>query len=491
MRRKLLFILLLLCIPSLSFSADIYWVDFDDGAAASWATCESDTVLSGSSCCTKAQLVANVSAGDTVYLRTGTLSEETFSISASGTEGNPIIIQGYQSEIVTIDGNWTTSTPCSNSYLVNILGDWITLKNIIVTKAGDYGLKVQGDNCTMDNVDVQYSFRSGMVFYNVTNGTCQNSEITQNGYVYSDGSFSGDCASPNQWGAALTATGTSTGVTFQNNTVYNNWGEGISQYYGPSNGIIQDNLSYNNCSVCIYLDSIEDATVRRNILYIEDDQPGSFCNAHVLKISREASYGDCSGHTIINNFIMGGGKPGVPDGPVLFGFGGQQWGIVDMTFSFNTIIGGDPDAGATLKVNTPANALSHSNSEISNNIFYESGSTPNINNIDDDFFSGVTLKNNLFSQTQATLDDSIEGTNDVYKGDPSLVLSGDKMSGDYYKIQSDSDARDSGTSVSGITDDYFEISRPRGTAEDIGAHEYDGNTVNEFQVGGTFSIGGN
>jgi hypothetical protein len=99
--------LLLVFIISIAFPAwaDTHWVD-DNGAAASWAACQSESPLSGASACTLAQAFANAVAGDTVYLRGGTYASQGDKVAAnSGSAGNKITLSGYLTETVTITGN--------------------------------------------------------------------------------------------------------------------------------------------------------------------------------------------------------------------------------------------------------------------------------------------------------------------------------------------------------------------------------------------------
>jgi len=68
--KKISLILFLLCFPTLTLAGNIYWVD-DDGSTT-WAQCQSETPLRGSSCCSLSTANSNASAGDRVYLRAGT-----------------------------------------------------------------------------------------------------------------------------------------------------------------------------------------------------------------------------------------------------------------------------------------------------------------------------------------------------------------------------------------------------------------------------------
>jgi hypothetical protein len=104
--RKLFYILcFLFLIASQSFSAT-YWVD-DNGAETTWANCQSESPLSGSSCCTMATANTNADDDDIVYLRAGTytFTGNFIGPTNSGSSGHVVTFSGYDDEAVTVTGS--------------------------------------------------------------------------------------------------------------------------------------------------------------------------------------------------------------------------------------------------------------------------------------------------------------------------------------------------------------------------------------------------
>ena len=88
-------------LPEISSPDTTYWVS-PDGQAA-WASCRGELPLTGPSACALSTANANASAGDTVYLRGGTYSNQEIRPSNSGTpESNRIVFTSYNRENVLI-----------------------------------------------------------------------------------------------------------------------------------------------------------------------------------------------------------------------------------------------------------------------------------------------------------------------------------------------------------------------------------------------------
>jgi hypothetical protein len=87
--------------PEISSPDTTYWVH-PDGQAA-WASCRGATPLNDTSACALSTANANASAGDTVYLRGGTYSNQEIHPSNSGiSESNRIVFTSYNQENVII-----------------------------------------------------------------------------------------------------------------------------------------------------------------------------------------------------------------------------------------------------------------------------------------------------------------------------------------------------------------------------------------------------
>ncbi len=107
------YVILIFLFVSNAFAADIYWVSTT--GEANWASAESDTPLSGTSCCSLETSRTNAAAGDTVNIRVGTYTmrsvvgdtnwQMAFIPSNSGSSGNEITFQAYNNETVLFDNS--------------------------------------------------------------------------------------------------------------------------------------------------------------------------------------------------------------------------------------------------------------------------------------------------------------------------------------------------------------------------------------------------
>ena len=99
-----------LAVPG-SSAAATYWVS-PTGTAA-WAECSGETPLSGSAGCSLVTANANVSPGNTVYLRGGTYDTHIFPARSGSSVNGRIAYRGYSDETVVIRN---TTTPDSTYY---------------------------------------------------------------------------------------------------------------------------------------------------------------------------------------------------------------------------------------------------------------------------------------------------------------------------------------------------------------------------------------
>lgn len=87
--------------PEINSPDTTYWVSANGQAA--WANCRGATPLTGTSACALSTANTNAQAGDTVYLRSGTYSNQEIRPAHSGTsESNRIVFTSYNQENVII-----------------------------------------------------------------------------------------------------------------------------------------------------------------------------------------------------------------------------------------------------------------------------------------------------------------------------------------------------------------------------------------------------
>jgi hypothetical protein len=277
--------------------------------------------------------------------------------------------------------------------------------------------------------------------------------VTRNGQRYDSG-----CGT---WGSALCTVGSNN--TIQNSLTYDNIGEGLNAYSSSRNSIIQDNVSYNNRSVNLYLDSSSGAIARRNLVYYSPDW--NLSNARCLTIGAET--GQASNLTIVNNFLMGGF--------VNLEMDSNLTQLTNVTIAHNTIINarGDLSSGYNMGVYLRSSLTSFTNSVFKNNIVVEEASGRIPVSVPSSH-PGLTFSYNNWNKTPAV---PAQGTGDVI-GDPKLAKTGftgpGQLTGEYFMILAYSPACDKCSPISSVTDDFFGKKRPVGIYPDMGGYEYGG-----------------
>ena len=195
---------------------------------------------------TKAQSV--MSAGDTLYIRGGTYGTMTWAVGST-------TVAAYPNETVTFTGGSRTITiSASNMRLENINCTGSSSECIIVT--GDHNVISGG--VVHDNNDFGVRLAKG-ADYNIVEGVeaYLNCQENVNGRLGSGG-----------WGAAIRTNQLSTGNTFRNNNVHNNWCEGLIM--GSSDSSVYGNVSRNNFSVGIYIGNTYNIEVYDNDVSFDD-----------------------------------------------------------------------------------------------------------------------------------------------------------------------------------------------------------------------------
>lgn len=152
---KLLTLTTFFCFTSNVFAGDgsrSYWVS--PTGTAIWANCESATPLSGTSACSLSIANKYASAGDTVYLQSGTYDGVGIAPLNSGSSQNVITYQAYTGETPTItDSSATTSSGLTAIALYG--NDYIKIDGIAVDHVWRFADVSNGSdyneftNCTM------------------------------------------------------------------------------------------------------------------------------------------------------------------------------------------------------------------------------------------------------------------------------------------------------------------------------------------------------
>jgi hypothetical protein len=395
----------------------------------------------------------NNNSSDTLYIRSGTYVEK-IAISKNGLNAdNPITISGYPGEVAVIDGN--NSIPNDISSLVNVSGNYVTIKNFQVKNSASMAVRLQGSHNSAIGLYIERSYRQAI--------------IATNDYSLIENCEANYCGIRNEFNSTgppsiISCARFPDNCTIRGCTVYDSWGEGISSYEA-TNVVIEDNISYNN-KLNFYISDSQDVTFQRNLSYCTDD--GNLVRQYVkqqmgLYTSDErciASTGEkCSRRlTIVNNLIMG------CDVNWYSGYAGKNWGLVDSLVAHNTFVSSTNSGWANIKINAAQN---HKNSRVQNNIILQQDSINICSAPNDD---GITFYSNMWSKKPLS---AASGVGDII-ADPKLSKIGPttpgSVTGDFFKILSDSEARDKAAVLNEVSEDYLKNSR--GTAPDIGGYEY-------------------
>ncbi len=140
--------------------------------------------------------------------------------------------------------------------------------NLNSTYLGGYGLQVAGQHNTISKMKVHHTWQNGILI-NGDYNTVEDSTVWQTVQFNYNGADGG-------WGSALSAArgspssvipGITSYATLRRNTVFNNWGEGLS-CYEADHCTLEDNIVYDNWGINLYLSDSTNSLVQRNMVYI-------------------------------------------------------------------------------------------------------------------------------------------------------------------------------------------------------------------------------
>jgi len=249
------------------------------------------------------------------------------------------------------------------------------------------------------------------------------------------------------WSSGLSAARAPTGVIMRRNTAWNNWGEGISAYEAYST-TIEDNVSYDNYSVNLYISDAVGTLAQRNLVY----STGAItCGGAQLgiAISSEEQSPSNSDTTLINNLVA--------NAKINFYFySADSDGMTNTLIANNTFV--NSRSGTNFQI---GDNKAHVNTAIRNNLVLQEGSLPiaSVNG------SGLTFSNNLWSKTPTS---SAASSTDVV-ADPQLARTSSPTQPDYFKLLSTSPAIGKAVALPQVVVDFF--GDQRNVSPDIGADE--------------------
>jgi len=309
----------------------------------------------------------------------------------------------------------------NNDYGVYLTGSYITVYGLTVRGAASYGIHSYNDFNRIENCTVKYSGKAGIKVYG------KSAELLRN-HVY--GNVMLNWPRGNTWDTSGGWPNGMTGSSYAHiagNIVHDNGGEGIGSMSGAGGLIIENNISYDNWSVNIYVDGQPNDTIRRNLVYctgvnkseaIDLDRIPKWTNAgKIYKRMRPEGImaGDekattktaqSANHKIYNNIVINCAKG--------FSYYGQSngAGLRNFLVANNTIImPRDPNMGGVwVGIDLPYNNGNNVDTVIKNNVVVGFRSdTPLVNLGGGENELGVRLDHNLYynyavpKETQAVM----------------------------------------------------------------------------------------
>jgi parallel beta-helix repeat protein len=390
--------------------------------------------------------------GDQVHFLPGTyyLTSGIW-VGNSGTSSAHILLEAEPGQTVVLDG----SALARGTTAIDINGSYIDVRGFHVTNAPNGGITDWGgSDDTIENNVVSDIF-SGGIFVGYSSPGVVSNVLVEGNTVTGTVQMNSARTSSSGWAAAIAAKLASY-VTVEQNTVYDNYGEGIDIDLSD-HALVSQNVAYDNYSANYYMDNATYTTFDRN-LACSTDNPNFFHNglaANGIQAANESSDNSnpLNYDTVTNNVVIGGA-----DG---FGYGSYEngGGLKNFIIAFNTFynqtvnamyIDGDPG---------------HSNTVIEDNIFYAGAGGQLFHEYNSSGgLAGIYFNHNLWYGGRPGV---AAGPGDVYD-DPQFVNPGGTDPAGY-RLGAASPALGAGVSVWGVSTDYFGSSR--GRYADLGAVE--------------------
>ena len=388
------------------------------------------------------KVAMEVEAGDMVYIRGGTY-HESVTFTASGTLSNPITIAAYPGEYPVVDGEY--SIPGYWGTLLFIMGDYNILSGIEVRNSAYMGVIVYGNYDIASNMYVHHCKENGILITHGQHSTVESSRVWRN-------VLSNEYGVGNGWSSGLSAA--RNGVSYaiiRHNTVWENWGEGISSYEAD-HITLEDNISHDNFSANVYISDSTNIIFTRNFVFMN---PNSYIYGYgdnVGIMMGDETYNPPSANILIINNISVGNHNNFWWWQGLLG-----GGMDNVLIANNTFVNSSKGSGLTISGGT------HQNVRFENNLVRQDGDLPIIAT---GYLNGITYSHNLWSKPPYP---AASGPGDIV-GDPLLVEFGSPFTPDWFRLMNISPAIGQALSLPEVFLDYF--SSWRDSTPDIGAVEF-------------------
>ncbi len=399
--------------------------------------------------------------GTTINLRGGTYDQKGWdwiSSDHAGTATGHLVIRPYQNEHVTLDGA-----------SIGIAGDYVDIEKLEVKNTADMGIAAWGANHVriLDNV-VHDSQSMGISMQNSDTQTGGNNVISGNTVYHTVLSNRPRSIGINAggWGQALSSF--CPNDTIENNTVYENYGEGI---VAGNHQTVRHNVVHDNYNVEMYIGDASNTTLEQNLIYNTGNTDYYAKHDGVtptaasgIQLGIEGAWwikgqgNDKLDHLkIINNIVIGGIQG------FYYGNYGVGGGMKNSVIANNTFYGNDTTTDALMRIDGSAG---HTNNRVANNVFVE-GSGHALTGLPDNLNGAVSFDHNLWSG--GTPDHPAKSSSDVM-ADPKLVNPGGLSAADY-KERTGSPVYNAGVALAEVNNDFFNRARPQHGGYDVGAYQ--------------------
>jgi len=427
--------------------------------------------------------ISKLNIGDTLFVHTGVYQERVLVPGTlNGTELNPIAIIENPGDSVIICHTQAQIVRIKGSY-INFIGFEIYDLNPANDDIQAVTISNTANHVLLDNLDV-HDFDGHGINIAGQNIIVQNCKV-HNGVL---GNLNGDSTSGWESGIKVSAGGEN--ILVRNNTVYDNWGEGI----GITRGInikVYGNIVYDNFSVNIYIDNSTNVEVFNNFSYnTENPIVGEKASGISLGEEFYTGWGNHLENVRIKNNIVYNTRRAFMSYATENGIGGAK----NVLVANNTFYLTDNDHSAVYISRDPKDSLMFYNNIIRTNpsnqkmVWWD-------NYINDgklyfDYNYWVNGKARFWQNGNWNY--SPAGSNDISEISPEFLgtpgIQPFNFSPNIFELNNNSPAINAGISIIEVAYDFNDSIRPNGAKYDLGAFEHFILLTNITTVKNSFSI---
>lgn len=425
-------------------------------------------------------------AGDIILVREG-VYHEVVTFEKPGAPNAPIVLAVYPGETAVIDGEYTRPpvppsgwVRCSDrgaqpscfhyNPLVEIAASHIVLYGFDIRHSLGRAVWVHNPDRRIGHIkiinnSIHDNRNAGIKLYKVDH------VLVEGNRVWHSSNYATH-SRPNKelgWTHAVNAI-RSNNITYRNNEIFQNYGEGLGTGRGSWNVVVQNNVLYDNKALQLYVHRSHDVLVERNVVYCTGDPEfnrGTTIPPAIV-INNESQYNDRGLFNVDEVLIRNNLVVGCSVGFSIWGGGGEvKNGSRDVTVMHNTFV--NLRSGSEQRepyVFTIIGAPDHDDIVIRSNLIYQSNPLINVAGNR----SEVKFLNNAWLEAPppgaASASDIIGNLN---LRQPEAAVAAGQINANHYGLRGSSHAIGQATSEN-VCCDFFENSRD--TNPDIGFYEF-------------------